>query len=87
MSKRKPFYIWILERFIAYGDASSGMGWFVYWIFGLMAIGLYDILVLRSDGSAYFFGYLALTVIYVVVSGCFSLYAKYLKETENTPPR
>ena len=87
MSKRKPLYIWLLEQIIERGDASGGMGWFIYWIFGLMAIGMYDIFVLHSDGSAYIFGYLALTALYVVVSGGLKLYAQYLKDTEPTPNR
>ena len=83
MSKRRPLYSWVFEKLVEYGNDNGGMGWMMYWMFGLMCIAIFDVAILRSNGSIIFFGYLGITFIYLVVKGIQNAYRQYLEETED----
>lgn len=82
MSKRKPFLLWLLEKFIEYGNEDGGFGWIIFWMLGLVSIAIFDIIILHSRGSIYFFSYLILSAIGLVVLSVKKIIYAYMEETQ-----
>ena len=82
--QRKPFYIWLIEKLWEYGDSSGGMGWMIYWLAGFVSLALLDVIVLHTTGSRFFFGYLGLTILYLIGRKIRHVISLYYTETEET---
>ena len=81
VSKRKSFYQWYLEKVIEYGHVGGGTGWMVYWIFGLFAVVVFDVAVLRVNISILSAGYVILTILYLIWTYFNRMYSQYWEDT------
>lgn len=82
MSKQKSFFIWCIEKLIEHGHSSGGMGWMIYWIFGLFGVVLFDVIVLRVQISIWSGGYVIITAVYLIWRAFNKAYAQWWEETK-----